>query len=110
MRRPDLMPRVSDYVPQIIEYIAQIETNGLAYESGGSVYFDTTAFECASINPPILGIPPQLLSTNHSLCCVGLQQWVAVSEPVWPVWWHRQPKSIMAPVLKPGHANEFYGV
>ena len=46
------MPRVSDYVPQIIEYIAQIETNGLAYESGGSVYFDTTAFECASTRAP----------------------------------------------------------
>ena len=58
------MPRVSDYVPQIIEYIAQIETNGLAYESAGSVYFDTTAFECAN-SPPV---PILALFNGHSTC------------------------------------------
>lgn len=58
VRRPDLMPRVSDYVPQIIDYIAQIQTNGLAYEKEGSVYFDTTAFECASPLVPALPAPP----------------------------------------------------
>ena len=56
VRRPDLMPRVSDYVPQIVEYIAQIQANGLAYENEGSVYFDTTAFECAL--PPFAFPPP----------------------------------------------------
>ena len=47
VRRPDVMPRVSDYIPQIVAYIARIQRNGLAYERDGSVYFDTAAFECA---------------------------------------------------------------
>ena len=47
VRRPDVLPRVSDYIPQITAYIARIQRNGLAYERDGSVYFDTAAFECA---------------------------------------------------------------
>ena len=71
VRRPDLMPRVSDYVPQIIEYIAQIETNGLAYESAGSVYFDTAAFECVykflpCPSPPHPTVPRLAICTIHT--------------------------------------------
>lgn len=44
---PDVMTRVSEYVPEIVAYIEVLVKKGLAYESNGSVYFDTTAFQAA---------------------------------------------------------------
>lgn len=43
--RPDFLTRVSEYIPEVIEYIATIIKNGFAYESSGSVYFDTASFK-----------------------------------------------------------------
>jgi cysteinyl-tRNA synthetase len=45
VRPPDLLTRVSEYVPEIIEFVLGIVKNGFGYESGGSVYFDTIAFD-----------------------------------------------------------------
>lgn len=42
---PDIMTRVSEYVPEIIEYISKIVSNGYAYESNGSVYFDVESYK-----------------------------------------------------------------
>ncbi|KAI8818285.1 tRNA synthetases class I (C) catalytic domain-containing protein [Fimicolochytrium jonesii] len=44
IRRPDLLTRVSEYVPEIVTYVENIVKNGFAYESEGSVYFNTVAF------------------------------------------------------------------
>lgn len=44
VRPPDLVTRVSEYVPDVIAYIAAIVERGMAYASGGSVYFDVAAF------------------------------------------------------------------
>jgi cysteinyl-tRNA synthetase len=41
---PDILTRVSEYVPEIVDYVNKIMTNGYAYESDGSVYFDTRKF------------------------------------------------------------------
>ena len=41
------MTRVSEYIPEIVEYIKTIMGNGMAYESNGSVHFDTQAFRCS---------------------------------------------------------------
>ncbi|BFZ05121.1 hypothetical protein BsWGS_08159 [Bradybaena similaris] len=41
----DVLTRVSEYVPEVVEYIGKIIQNGYAYESNGSVYFDTKAFD-----------------------------------------------------------------
>lgn len=43
-RRPDAMTRVSEYMSEIVEYIQTIMGNNMAYESNGSVHFDTQAF------------------------------------------------------------------
>ncbi|XP_014218904.1 cysteine--tRNA ligase, cytoplasmic [Copidosoma floridanum] len=43
--RPSVLTRVSEYVPEIVSFIEKIITNGLAYESNGSVYFDVKAFD-----------------------------------------------------------------
>ena len=43
-RRPDVMTRVSEYMTEIVEYIQTIMSNNMAYESNGSVHFDTQAF------------------------------------------------------------------
>lgn len=38
VKDPDVLTRVTEYVPKIVEFIQKIVTDGLAYESGGSVY------------------------------------------------------------------------
>mmetsp|Transcript_2126 Transcript_2126/g.2978 ORF Transcript_2126/g.2978 Transcript_2126/m.2978 type:complete len:776 (+) Transcript_2126:83-2410(+) len=45
VREPDVVTRVTEYIPPIVEYIEGIIKNEFAYESNGSVYFDTNAFK-----------------------------------------------------------------
>jgi cysteinyl-tRNA synthetase len=45
VREPDVVTRVTEYVPQIVDYIQGIVDNGCAYESNGSVYFNTNDFK-----------------------------------------------------------------
>jgi cysteinyl-tRNA synthetase len=44
VKMPDVLTRVTEFIPEIIEFVKKIAENGFAYESGGSVYFDTLAF------------------------------------------------------------------
>ncbi|CEG47812.1 cysteine-trna ligase [Plasmopara halstedii] len=44
IKTPTVVTRVSEYVPEIVEFVEGIMKNGFAYESNGSVYFDTVAF------------------------------------------------------------------
>ncbi|XP_046552685.1 cysteine--tRNA ligase, cytoplasmic-like isoform X1 [Haliotis rubra] len=41
----DVLTRVSEYIPEVIDYIQKIIENEFAYESNGSVYFNTMAFD-----------------------------------------------------------------
>jgi cysteinyl-tRNA synthetase len=45
VKEPDVVTRVTEFVPEIVEYIQGIMNNGFAYESNGSVYFDTNNFK-----------------------------------------------------------------
>jgi cysteinyl-tRNA synthetase len=42
--RAEVYPRVTEHLPEIIDLVETLIEEGYAYESGGSVYFDTTAF------------------------------------------------------------------
>jgi len=44
VRPPDHFPRATDVIPEIITVIQQLLEAGVAYESGGSVYFDISAW------------------------------------------------------------------
>ena len=50
IKRPSVITRAIEYIPKIIGYIEKIEDNGFAYESNGSVYFDSQAFTKAGYN------------------------------------------------------------
>ncbi|KAI6121909.1 hypothetical protein F5141DRAFT_1187015 [Pisolithus sp. B1] len=45
VRRPDILTRVTEYVPEIVDFVKRIIDNGYGYTHGGSVYFDTLAFD-----------------------------------------------------------------
>ncbi len=42
---PDVEPRATDHIPEIIELIERLISRGLAYPSGGDVYFSVRGFE-----------------------------------------------------------------
>jgi len=45
VRLPNLVTRVSEFITEIIAYTQSLLDKGIAYESNGSVYFDTKSFE-----------------------------------------------------------------
>nr|GAT44279.1 predicted protein [Mycena chlorophos] len=45
VREPDTVTRVTEYIPEIVSFVEGIVKNGYGYESDGSVYFDTEAFD-----------------------------------------------------------------
>jgi cysteinyl-tRNA synthetase len=47
VERPTTLTRVSEYIPEIVTFVEGIVNRGLAYEAGGSVWFDTAKFEGA---------------------------------------------------------------
>lgn len=48
---PDVIIRVSDVMGDIVEFISRVITNGFAYTSNGSVYFDTQKYKESGFDP-----------------------------------------------------------
>lgn len=103
---PDVLTRVSEYVPQIVSYIERIISNGLAYESNGSVYFDVNQFDAqkhhyyAKLVPEAYGDAKQLqegegdlsisqdrLNEKRSPNDFALWKSSKAGEPFWPSPW-----------------------
>lgn len=45
VRAPDFFPRATDAIPEIIAWVQKLLEAGVAYESGGSVYYDVNAWK-----------------------------------------------------------------
>ncbi|XP_034243855.1 cysteine--tRNA ligase, cytoplasmic isoform X2 [Thrips palmi] len=72
--RPHVLTRVSEYVPEIIAFTQKIIDCGMAYEAGGSVYFDVGKFDSkenhhyAKLVPEAFGDEKQLQDGEGDLC------------------------------------------
>ncbi|KAI9203862.1 tRNA synthetases class I (C) catalytic domain-containing protein [Polychytrium aggregatum] len=104
IRRPDVLVRVSEYVPEIVSFVERIISNGFAYQSEGSVYFDTAKFDkhpdhnYAKLEPWSAGNVKLLqegegdLSTSHpqgkrNPSDFALWKASKPGEPAWPSPW-----------------------
>lgn len=45
IRPPDYYPRATDVIPQMVEIIAELLEQGVAYESGGNVYYEVDSWQ-----------------------------------------------------------------
>jgi len=66
VKEPTVLTRVSECVPEIIDYVQRIIDNGMAYESNGSVYFDTQRFRstCGHAYPKM---KPEMAGNSEAL-------------------------------------------
>ncbi|XP_065206637.1 cysteine--tRNA ligase, cytoplasmic isoform X2 [Planococcus citri] len=96
---PDVLTRVSEYVPEIIAYIEKVISNGLAYESNGSVYFDVNEFDrkpnhfYAKLVPEAFGDAKSLQEGEGDLSADGKEKRSATDFALWKAskagepWW-----------------------
>lgn len=99
VRPPTVLPRVSEYVPEIVEFIEKIIENDMAYESSGSVYFDTQTFiklghTYGKLNPWAVGSALAAESNEPGSekkhpCDFALWKAAKPGEPTWESPWGR---------------------
>ena len=97
VRAPDFFPRATDAIPDIISWVQKLLEEGVAYESGGSVYYAVNAWPsfgelCAIPGPEMLPIAnergnhPDDPAKRDPLDFV-LWQAKAPGEPAWESPW-----------------------
>lgn len=97
VRPPDYYPRATDVIPEIIEAVQALIASGLAYESGGSVYYQAGAWpdfgKLSHLSPDEMlqianerGNNPDDPNKRHPLDFV-LWQAQAPGEPAWQSPW-----------------------
>ena len=99
---PNSVTRVSECVPEIVAYVQRVIENGYAYESQGSVYFDTAALvkagnKYAEVEPKSAGNIELLADGEGSLISTDAEKrsptdfflWKKSreGEPKWPSPW-----------------------
>lgn len=93
VRIPDLIPHVRDSIPYIISYIKKIICNNFAYESNGSVYFDTVKFSekysYAKLVPEAYNCCKEITETDEKRNINDFVLWKAAKprEPFWNSPW-----------------------
>jgi L-cysteine:1D-myo-inositol 2-amino-2-deoxy-alpha-D-glucopyranoside ligase len=97
VRPPDAYPRATDVIPEIVESVQALVATGLAYESGGSVYYRAEAWpdfgKLSHLSPGEMldvanerGNNPDDPNKRHPLDFV-LWQAQAPGEPAWESPW-----------------------
>jgi cysteinyl-tRNA synthetase len=90
IQKPDIIRRVTESIDLIIEFIKSLMAKGFAYESNGSVYFNTKKYQQEGWKYPGLGcsIPEESVSQNkdkqHSS---DFALWKASEEITWLSPW-----------------------
>eukprot|EP00188_Purpureofilum_apyrenoidigerum_P001051 Plantae.Rhodophyta-Purpureofilum_apyrenoidigerum.ctg15365.p1 GENE.Plantae.Rhodophyta-Purpureofilum_apyrenoidigerum.ctg15365~~Plantae.Rhodophyta-Purpureofilum_apyrenoidigerum.ctg15365.p1 ORF type:complete len:700 (-),score=147.45 Plantae.Rhodophyta-Purpureofilum_apyrenoidigerum.ctg15365:588-2687(-) len=121
VRVPDVITRVSEYVPETVDFIKGVLDNNFAYESGGSVYFDTAAFmssegkQYGKLKPSAVGQENLITEGEGALSATGEKRsnsdfvlWKK-SKPGEPVWespwgqgrpgWHVECSAMCSDIL-----------
>lgn len=97
VRPPDYYPRASEVIPEIIEFNRVLVARGLAYESGGNVYFHVDSFpEFGQLSHlpreamlPIANERGNFPDDPHKRAPLDFVLWQAQKEgePAWPSPW-----------------------
>ncbi len=92
---PDVEPRATDHIPEIIDLITRLIDRGLAYPSGGDVYFSVRAFEpygkLSGRRPDELlsGARVEVNESKHDPLDFALWKGAKPGEPSWESPWGR---------------------
>ena len=86
----DIEPRVTEHIPDIIQFIQKLFDRGLAYQSGGDVWFRVSAFKDygkfsnRNLDEMINGVRKALSENKQAAEDFAL--WKAESDPLRPGW------------------------
>lgn len=93
LRAPDVEPRATEHIPDMIRIIGMLMEKGLAYESGGDVYFDVGAykkygaFSGRNTEELLAGARVEVNEQKKNPLDFALWKAAKAGEPEWPSPW-----------------------